>query len=253
MRPIRLLVFGCLFLLAPVISCLAEEVRIGSGAAATENILKPIKAPFEKASGLTLGIFGSGPKNAFVDLEKGSVDAAAVGVAMDEWMALLKKEGVAVADPAAYQGVVIGKDKVIVLTHKTNPVKNLSKEQLIAIFTGKTTNWKDVGGNDAPILIVWGKMIQGTNSMFIKKMLDGNEPIKDVMEVSTADDIKNAVETNPEAIGIGPVSMAGSSLSVPVTPELSRAIFLYTKGAPKASVQTLISYIAGEGAQYVIK
>ncbi|NTV14581.1 MAG: solute-binding protein [Desulfobulbaceae bacterium] len=253
MRSIRVLALCCVFLVSTAIASLAEEVRIGSGAAATENILKPIKAPFEKATGLTLGIFGSGPKNAFVDLEKGAVDAAAVGVGLDEWMALLKKEGVTVADPTAYQGVVIGKDKVIVLTHKSNPVKTLSKEQLIAIFTGKTTNWKDVGGNDAPILIVWGKMIQGTNSQFVKKMLDGNEPIKDVMEVSTADDIKNAVETNPEAIGIGPVSMTGPSLSVPATPELSRAIFLYTKGAPTPTVQKLISFITGEGAQYVIK
>jgi len=253
MRSINVLALCCLLLFSTAINCLAEEVRIGSGAAATENILKPIKTHFEKASGLTLGIFASGPKNAFVDLEKGAVDAAAVGVGMEEWMALLKKEGVAVADPAAYQGVLIGKDKVIVLAHKTNPVKALSKEQLIAIFTGKTTNWKEVGGNDAPILIVWGKMIQGTNSQFVKNMLNGQEPTKEVLEVSTADDIKNAVENNPEAIGIGPISMTGPTLNIPATPELSRAIYLYTKGAPKPSVQTLISYINGEGAQYVIK
>ena len=234
------------------LSC-AEDLRIGAGAAPTENILKPIKAPFEKATGLSLGIFASGPKNAFIDLDKGSVDAAAAGLALDDWMALLKKEGVTVADPKAYQSVVIGKDKVIVLTHKSNPVKNLSKEQLNSIFTGKSTNWKDVGGNDAPILIVWGKMTQGTNSMFVKKMLDGSEPIKDVMEVTTADDIKNAVETNPEAIGIGPLSLAGPTLNIPATPELGRPITLLTKGAPKAAVQKLINFIAGEGAQYVKK
>jgi len=232
---------------------LAEEVRIGAGAAPTENILKPIKAPFEKTTGISLGIFASGPKNAFIDLDKGTVDAAAAGLSLDDWMALLKKEGVAVADPKAYQSVIIGKDKVIVLTHKSNPVKNLSKEQLKAIFTGNTTNWKDVGGNDAPILIVWGKMIQGTNSMFVKNMLDGADPIKEVMEVGTADDVKNAVETNPEAIGIGPLSLAGPTLNIPATPELGRAITLMTKGAPKPVVQKLINFIAGDGAQYVKK
>lgn len=253
MRLIRVLALVAVWLFSTGISCLAEEVRIGSGAAATENILKPIKAHFEKASGMTLGIFASGPKNAFIDLEKGSLDAAAIGLTHEDYMELLKKEGVPVADPAAYQGVVIGKDKVIVLTHKTNPVKALAKEQLIAIYTGKVTNWKEVGGNDAPILIVWGKMIQGTNSMFVKKMLDGNEPIKDVLEVSNAEAVKDAVETNPEAIGIGPVSLTGPTLNVPATPELSRSILLFTKGAPKPAVQALISYIAGEGAQYVFK
>jgi len=253
MRLSRMLTLCCAVLISTCLTCLAEEIRVGAGAAPVENILKPIKAPFEKATGLTLGIFASGPKNAFVDLEKGTVDAAAAGLSLDDWMALLKKEGVAVADPKAYQSVVIGKDKVIVLTHKSNPVKNLSKEQLKAIFTGKTVNWKDVDGNDAPILVVWGKMIQGTNSMFVKNMLDGSEPIKDVLEVGTADDVKNAVESNPEAIGIGPLSLAGASLNIPATPELGRAITLLTKGAPKPAVQKLISFIAGEGAQYVKK
>lgn len=245
----RTAVIPCLslFLLFVASTLFAEELRIGAGAAPTENILKPAKAPFEKATGITLGIFASGPKNAFVDLEKGTVDAAAAGLSFDDWMALLKKEGVAVADPKAYQSVVIGKDKVIVLTHKSNPVKNLSKDQLKGIFTGKTTNWKDVGGNDAPILIVWGKLIQGTNSMFVKNMLDGAEPVKEVMEVGTADDVKNAVESNAEAIGIGPLSLTGPTLNIPATPELARPITLLTKGAPKPAVQKLINFIVGSG------
>lgn len=240
-------------LIAFPFTCLAEDIRVGAGAAPAENILKPIKAPFEKATGLTLVTFASGPKNAFIDLEKGSLDAAAAGLTFDDWMALLKKESVTVADPKAYQSVVIGKDKVIVLTHKSNPVKNLSKDQLKNIFTGKTNNWKDVGGNDAPILIVWGKLTQGTNSMFVKNMMDGAEPTKEVLEATTAEDIKNSVETNPEAIGIGPLSLAGPTLNIPSTPELSRAITLITKGAPKAGVQKLISFIAGDGNQYVKK
>lgn len=239
--------FLVILLLLVASNLFAEELRIGAGAAPTENILKPAKAPFEKASGITLAIFASGPKNAFIDLEKGSIDAAAAGLSLDDWMALLKKEGVPVADPKAYQSLVIGKDKVIVLTHKSNPVKSLSKEQLKAIFSGKTTNWKDVGGNDAPILIVWGKLTQGTNSMFVKTMLDGVEPIKEVLEATTAEDIKNAVETNPEAIGIGPVSLAGPTLNVPETPELARPITLLTKGSPKPAVQKLINFIAGGG------
>lgn len=253
MHIISRLAVACLLLLSLPMICLAEEVRVGAGAAPTENILKPVKAPFEKATGMILGIFASGPKAAFVDLDKGSVDAAAAGLSLDDWLTLLKKEGVTVADPKAYQSTVIGKDRIVVLTNKSNPVKSLSKEQLMAIFTGKTTNWKDVGGNDAPILIVWGKLTQGTNSMFVKKMLDGAEPVKDVLEATTAEDIKNSVETNPEAIGIGPLSLAGPTLNIPETPELARPITLLTKGAPKGGVKKLLDFIAGDGAAYVKK
>lgn len=253
MHIISRLTAACLLLLSLPMISFAEEVHVGAGAAPTENILKPVKARFEKTTGITLGIFASGPKTAFVDLDKGSVDAAAAGLSLDDWFALLKKEGVTVRDPKAYQSVVIGKDKVVVLTHKSNPVKSLSKEQLKAIFTGKTTNWKDVGGNEAPILIVWGKLTQGTNSMFVTKMLDGTEPVKDVLEATTAEDIKNIVETTPEAIGIGPLSLSGSTLNSPETPELARPITLLTKGAPNAGVKKLIDFIAGEGAAYVKK
>ena len=108
----------------------AEDIRIGAGAAPTENILKPIRAAFEKASGITLNTISNGPKQAFIELEKGTVDAAAAGLALDDWWALLKKEGVAVTNPGAYQGLVIGKDRVVVITHKDNKIPALSKEQL---------------------------------------------------------------------------------------------------------------------------
>jgi phosphate transport system substrate-binding protein len=248
----RLALFLGLLVALPL-SVLAEEVRIGAGAAPVENILKPIKIPFEKATGLTLGIFASGPKAAFLDLERGTVDAAAAGLSIDDWLALLKKEGVTVPDAKAYQSTVIGKDKVIVLTHTANSVKALSKEQLKGIFTGKTTNWKEVGGSDTAILIVWGKLTQGTNSMFVKHILDGDEPSKEILETGTATDIKNAVETNVEAIGIGPQSLEGPTINVPATPELARPITLLTKGAPKAAVQKLIQFVAGDGSQYIKK
>ncbi|MFZ2196938.1 MAG: phosphate ABC transporter substrate-binding protein, partial [Thermodesulfovibrionales bacterium] len=48
-------------------------------------------------------------------------------------------------------GTTIGYDAIAVFVHKNNPVKNLTKEQLKGIFTGKIKSWKEVGGKDAPI------------------------------------------------------------------------------------------------------
>ena len=129
-----------------------------------------------KSSGIQLSIVSSGPKIAMQDLEKGSVDAAAAGLSFDDWMALMKKEGSEVKDPSLFKQAIIGKDKIVVLVHKDNPVSKLSKEQLKGIFTGKIGNWKEVGGKDLSIIIVWGKLIPGTNSMFVKNMLDGEQP-----------------------------------------------------------------------------
>lgn len=230
---------------------LADVLKIGAGAAPTENVLKPIELAFEKASGLDLSITSSGPKQAFIDLNRGTVDAAAAGLSLDDWMALLKKEGVPVADPAAYKPVTIGKDRVIVIVHKSNPIAKLNKEQLTGIFTGKLTNWKEVGGSDTPILIVWGGLTQGTNSMFVKNIMDGATPTTEVIGVSTAEDIRQNVSVNPEAIGFGPQAILNDTVRSPETPEVARSITLITKGAPAAKVQKLLDFIKVEGPKYI--
>ncbi|MFZ4855758.1 MAG: substrate-binding domain-containing protein [Desulfuromonadaceae bacterium] len=239
------LIVVCTAVLSLVASyAMAEVLKVGAGAAPTENVLKPVEAGFEKATGLDLSILASGPKQAFIDLDRGSVDAAAAGLSFDDWMALLKKEGVAVADTKAYQAVVIGRDKVVVIVHPENSVARLSKEQLTGIFAGKISNWKDVGGKDAPILIVWGGLTQGTNTMFIKHVMGGAKPAEEVIAATTAEDIRHNVASNPEAIGIGPQAIVNSMVRSPETPEVARPITLITKGAPSANVKKLLDYIA---------
>jgi len=232
-------------------SAWAEEIKVGAGAAPTENVLKPVESAFEKAAGLDLSILASGPKQAFIDLERGTVDAAAAGLSFDDWMALLKKEGVTVADPAAYRQVLIGKDRIVVIVHKDNPVAKLGKEQLTGIFTGRITNWKEVGGKDAPVLVVWGGLTQGTNAMFVKHIMDGAKPTTEVIVATTADDIRQNVAANPEAIGFGPQALLNGTVRSPETPEVARPITLITKGAPSDKVQKLIDFIRGDGSRLI--
>lgn len=229
----------------------AAEIKVGAGAAPTENVLKPIKDAFEKASGVSLGIISSGPKIAFQDLEKGAVGAAAAGLTYDDWLALMKKEGAEVKDPGAYQQFVIGKDKIVVLVHKDNPVSKLSKEQLAGIFSGKVQNWKEVGGSDMAVIVVWGKLTSGTNSLFAKQVLGDTALTKDVLEVSTAADIKQTVESNAESIGIGPMAVADAKVKVVDSPEIARPITLVTRGKPAPEMQKLIDFINGDGKMLV--
>jgi phosphate transport system substrate-binding protein len=229
----------------------AEELKIGAGAAPAETVLKPIEAAFEKASGLDLTILSNGPKQAFIELEKGTVDAAAAGLSTDDWWALLKKEGVNTDNQAAYKSQVIGKDRVVVLTHKDNKIPELSKEQLVGIFSGKIQNWKDVGGKDMPVLIIWGSLIPGTNSMFTKVALGGTVISKDILDATTATDIKDKIKVNPEAVGIGPAVLIDDTVWSPKTAEVSRDITIMTKGTPSPKVQKLLDFIKGAGASLI--
>lgn len=251
MKRVRILsLFFCVAVLSSHLAS-AADLKIGAGAAPAENVLKPVKAAFEASSGINLAVVDSGPKNALLDLDKGLVEAAAAGLSLNDWMALMKKEGVEIKDPSVYQAVTIGKDKVVLITHKDNKVNSLTAEQIKGIFSGEIASWKEVGGDDQPILVVWGKLIQGTNNMFIKKFM-GDKPVtKEVIDATTAPDVKQNVAANPSAIGIGPKAIIDGSIKIIQAPELARDITLVTKGKPSANTQKLLDFIKGEGQKYI--
>jgi phosphate transport system substrate-binding protein len=248
-------VMGVVVLAAVTLSSLgeAQEIKIGAGAAPTENVFNKIKEPFEKASGMKLILISNGPEAALKELDKGLVDVATGGVAFPDWMEMMEKGGYKIPDRNAYKYRVIGNDNIKVITHKENPVKKLSREQLKEIFTGKVENWKAVGGKDMPITVVWGNKIPGTNAVFMKQAMGGEPFTKKVQESTTAAEIKKLVAATPSAVGLGPVSIVDATISSPETPEVGRPITAITKGAPSANVVKLFDFIRGEGQKYLSK
>lgn len=247
-----------LFMLALVAAAgpaplVAEEIRIGTGAAATENIFKKIQEPLEKATGVKLVVISNGPSEALKDLDKGSVQAAVGGLTFPDWMALMEKEGYAIADKSAYKNRVIGKDIVKVLVHKDVTVKQLSNDQLKAIFTGKATNWKEAGGPDLPIVVLLGSKIPGTQAVFQKQAM-GGEPFTAVFkEGTTAEDLKSTLVATPGGVCVGAVSQIDGTVNAPEIAEFGRPITLLTKGEPSPGVLKMLEFIRGEGKKYIDK
>lgn len=228
----------------------AEEIRVGGGGAACNTIIKPVKPAFEKATGITLSVLQSTPKNGLIEMVQGRLDAAVAAVSMEGMISGAEKDGVKV-DAASLQKTVVGKNKTVIFLHKDNPVKKLTKEQIKGIFTGKITNWKEVGGKDMPIVVVWGKASPGQNAQLTREMLDGAAVTKDIFDATDYASIKDSVVSTPEAIGIDPIGLADANVSVPETPEMSSPVILVTKGAPSAGVQKLIDFIKGEGQKHI--
>jgi len=75
----------------------------------------------------------------------------------------------------SYTKVPIAADALAVVVHPTNPINRLTREQLEAIFTGKITNWKDVGGDDRAIVPYIRETSSGTYEFFKEKVLQKNE------------------------------------------------------------------------------
>lgn len=247
------IIVTAIFVLGVGASCWAEELKIGAGAAATENILKKIKFPFERDTGIKLDIIDSGPVQALKDLNAGKIHCAIGGVALVDWMDMMEKSGYPITDKSAYKDWVIGEDKIKVLVNTDIKITTLSKEQLTAIFTGKSTNWSQVGGPDKPIVVVLGSQIPGTQSVFRQKVMENAAFTKNAMMGTTAEDVKSRVIWNSGGIGLGTLSQVDYQVNSPATPTIARPITLITKGAPSEAVKKLLDFINGQGQQYIIK
>jgi phosphate transport system substrate-binding protein len=240
-------------ILATVSASWSEEIKIGTGAAAAENIFKKIKFQLAKSLDIKLDIVDSGPIQALKDLDAGKIHCAVGGVAFPDWMDMMAKDGYPIADPSVYKNWVIGEDKIKILTNTDVPVASLSKEQLVAVFTGRVQNWLQVGGPDKPIVVVLGSKIPGTQSVFRKHIMGNAEFTPNAMTATTAEDVKSRVIRNSGAIGLGTLSQVDYLINSPTTPDIGRPITLITKGAPSEGVKKMLDYISGDGQRYIVK
>lgn len=233
----------------------AEELKISGGAAPMGNIFRPVAEPFTQATKIKLVLSEGGPDVAWKDLEDGKIDAASAGLAFNDWLDLMKKKNIEIKDPSSYKPIIVGRDKIKVLVHKDlSVVKALSREQLKAVFTGKTKNWKEVGGPDLAIKVVFGEKIPGTNKYWQERVMEKEEFAKSVTVSDMASIIK-AVGEAPGSIAIGALVGAKDSgvYAIEDIPDVSRPITIITKGAPSPTMQKLLDYIKKEGQQYIAR
>lgn len=95
---------------------------------------------------------------------------------------------------------VLAYDGISIIVNPSNPVKDLTVEQIKDIYTGKITNWKDVGGNDAGIVVVGREAGSGTRDGF-ESVTGTKEQCKYRQELTSTGDVIAAAQGNPNAIG----------------------------------------------------
>lgn len=97
-------------------------------------------------------------------------------------------------------GTVLALDGIAVIVNPSNPVSDLSVEQIASIYKGEITNWKDVGGNDAEIVLIGREAGSGTRDGF-ESITDTKDACKYRQELTSTGDVITTVSQNPDAIG----------------------------------------------------
>lgn len=101
---------------------------------------------------------------------------------------------------AGLKETVLAYDGIAIIVHPDNPVSDLSIEQIAKLYTGEITNWKDVGGNDAEVVLIGREAASGTRDGF-ESITGTKDKCQYRQELTSTGDVITAVSQNPDAIG----------------------------------------------------
>ncbi len=220
----------------------AKNIRIGGGGGSCMSQFTPYQKPFTEETGINLSITPTNPVQGLIDLHNGLIDVAASPLSMGKLISGAAKEGV-VIDPDLYAIREIGVFNTLVFVHGSNKIPRLSKKQLQDIFTGKIRNWKQVGGDERKIIVVWGQSTPGQNQNFTEQILDGKKVLSSAMKAKDYTEIRDKVIKYPGAIGIDPLGFACAATRNPETPLVSSEVIAVTKGRRTPEVELLLKFI----------
>ena len=101
---------------------------------------------------------------------------------------------------AGLQETVLAYDGIAIIVHPDNPVSDLTLDQIAKLYTGEITNWKDVGGNDAEVVLIGREAASGTRDGF-ESITGTKDKCQYRQELTSTGDVITAVSQNPDAIG----------------------------------------------------
>jgi phosphate binding protein len=216
-------------------------------------------------SGKSVTVTGGGSGVGIAALIDGEVSIATASREItDNETQNAKKNGInPVATTIAYDGITV-------VVNPANSVSSLTFNQLRGIYNGSISNWKEVGGADAPITVISRDSSSGTYADFKKDVLLGDEYRPDALTQPATGSIVSEVSQNTNAIGyigfaylgknIKALSLDKGNGSVAPTAEnilsgkypLSRPLYFYTNGEPSGLAKEFINFVTSENGQKIV-
>ncbi|MFQ5858450.1 MAG: phosphate ABC transporter substrate-binding protein [Anaerolineae bacterium] len=221
-----------------------------------------------------ISVNGGGSGTGIAALINGTVDIANASREM-------KPEEI---DSARQRGIepvqhVVARDAIAVVVNPENPVDQLTFQQIADIFTGKVVNWREVGGEDRPIVVLSRESNSGTYVFFLEEVVQvgAGDPkalfSPDTLLLLSSEVISREVEQNPNAIGydgLGYVTPAQKTIAVAEAPgepfvepsletvnqglyPIARPLYMYTNGEPTGTIKAYLDWILSDEGQAVVR
>lgn len=213
-----------------------------------------------------ISVKGGGSGTGIASMINGTVDFANASRAIkDTEIEEAEANGI---DPMEHK---VSLDGIAVVVNPDNPVTELTMDQLGQIFRGEITNWSDVGGDDAEIVVLSRDSSSGTYEFFKETVVDpeeaGNEYSADALLLPSNSAIVEETANNPQAIGycgvgylndtISVVAVDGVQASVETAADgsypISRYLYMYSDGEPEGLLAAYLDWILGPEGQQIVE
>ena len=220
-----------------------------------------------------IAVTGGGSGTGIAALINGTVDIANASRGIkDKEIQSAKDNGV---EPVEH---VIARDAIAVIVHPSNPIDTLSLSQISDIYTGKYTNWSQLGGEDHPIVLLSRESNSGTHVYFLEQVIrlgDKESTVlfsPDTLLLPSSEGIGTEVRHNPNAIGydgLGYVTDDMKTIAVSTDPDsppvkptvatvnsgdypIARDLYMYTNGEPEGQVKVYMEWLMSSEAQQIV-
>jgi phosphate transport system substrate-binding protein len=190
-----------LFLLIPANAHPSEYLTISGCSVSNVGYLTALAREYERTTGIKVFVRGGGSVVGLEDLRSGNVDLAASCKPREE------------TDPADIASIQIAWDALVFIVHKSNPVDNISLDEVRSIYDGRIVNWSQLKGAAAPITVFISQTKKGLSGVELSTkhmVLAGKDPVKSLNAVSAASTgiVEQMVEETPGGFATTGISSA---------------------------------------------
>jgi phosphate transport system substrate-binding protein len=167
------------------------------------------------------------------------------------------------SDPVEF---IVAYDCIVPVVHPSNPIKDITVDQLKAMYKGEIRNWKELGGPNKPVVIISRDTSSGTYEVWEEKVMKKERVFPGALLQASNGAIVQAVSKNPNAIGyiglgymdnsVKMLSVNGITGSKETTLNksfpVSRPLYMYTLGKPAGEIKMFMDYmVSGKGQKLV--
>jgi phosphate transport system substrate-binding protein len=229
---------------------------------------KEAEVYMKKFPGSSIMVTGGGSGVGLASLQNGTTDIAQSSRKMKLDEKIKMEDG-----GKAFKETVIAYDALAVIVNPANKISQLTREQLESIYTGKVTNWKEVGGDDMPIVLYSRESSSGTFEFFKEHVLNKKNFAQSAMLMPATGAIVQSVSQTKGAIGyvglaylentVKALKVSYDKGTTFVTPSvenamnksypITRPLYYYYLNTTEKAVKPFVDFILSADGQKIVK